>query len=78
MKIFYLVGSIIFTVLILIVAFGNVGAMCNYMNFLTIPVKQSPVMVILSVAIIGMICGAMYHAWIVRVLDSGDDETDDF
>ena len=77
MKIFYLTGSIIFTVLILIVAFGNVGAMCNYMNFLTIPVKQSPVMVILSVAIIGMICGAMYHAFIVRVLDSGDDDGSD-
>ena len=78
MKIFYLVGSIIFTVLILIIAFGNVGAMCNQMNFLAMPVKQSPVLVILSVSIIGIVCGAMYHAWIVRVLDSGDDETDDF
>ncbi len=79
MKIFYLVGSIIFTVLILLVAFGNVGAMCNYMNFLSIPVKQSPVLVILTVAIIGIVCGAMYHAFVVRVLDSGDDdESDEF
>ncbi len=79
MKIFYLAGSIIFTVLVLLVAFGNVGAVCNQMNFLSIPIKKSPVLVILTVAIIGMICGAMYHAFIVRVLDSGDDdESDEF
>ena len=80
MKIFYLAGSIIFTVLILLIAFGNVSAMCNYINFLSIPIKNtSPVLVILTVAIIGMICGAMYHAFIVRVLDSGDDdESDEF
>ncbi len=79
MKIFYLAGSIIFTVLVLLVAFGNVGAMCTQMNFLSIPIKKSPVLVILTVAIIGMICGAMYHAFIVRVLDSGDDdESDEF
>ena len=80
MKIFYLAGSILFTVLILLVAFGNVGAMCSQMNFLSIPVKKSPVLVILTIGIIGMICGAMYHAFIIRVLGSGDDdeESDEF
>ena len=77
MKIFYLAGSIIFTVLILVVAFGNVGAMCSQMNFLAIPIKKSPVLVILTVAVFGIICGAMYHAFMVRVLDSGDDDGSD-
>lgn len=78
MKIFYLVGSIIFTVLILLIAFGNVGAQCQLLNFLGMPVKENPILIILTVSIIGMICGAMYHAFIVRVLDSGDDESDEF
>ena len=79
MKIFYLAGSIIFTVLILLIAFGNVGAQCQLLNFLGMSIsKTSPILIILTVSIIGIVTGAMYHAFIVRVLDTGDDESDDF
>ncbi len=78
MKIFYLAGSIVFTVLILVISFGNVGAMCSQMNFLTIPIKKSPVLVLLTVSLIGIITGAMYHAFVVRVLGSSDEEEEDF
>lgn len=76
MKAFYLTASIIFTVLILILAFENIGAQCSGLNFFFYSIGQSPTIVILGIAVIGIITGAFYHAFLSRILSSTpeDDE----
>ena len=77
MKAFYLAGSIIFTVMILIVAFGNIQAQCAMLTFFFFPVKANPTIVILGFSVIGIITGLFYHAFIARVLESSEVEEDE-
>jgi uncharacterized integral membrane protein len=79
MKALYLTGSIIFTVTILILAFGNIGAQFSNMTFFFYSVNSSPTIIIMGIAVIGIITGMLYHAFISKVLDSTpDDEESDF
>ncbi len=74
MKTFYLTGSIVFTVLILIIAFENIGAQCSYVNILFYEVPFGPTFLFLLIAIIGIITGAMYHAFLTRLFAGSDEE----
>lgn len=76
MKAIYLTLSIIFTVIILVLSFENIGAQCSMLKFLFYDVKQNPTFVILSVAVIGIITGALYHAFVSRVLATTEEEED--
>ena len=78
MKVLYLAGSILFTALVLILSFENIGAQCSNMNFFFYPVRQSPTIVLLGMAVIGIITGSLYHAFVTRVLESPDEEDEDF
>lgn len=77
MKAFYLTASIIFTVLILILAFGNIGAQCSNLVFFFYPVKQNPTIIVLTMAVIGIITGALYHAFMIRVFAGPENEDED-
>lgn len=77
MKAFYLTASIIFTVLILILAFGNIGAQCSNTVFFFYTVDQNPTIIFLGLAILGIITGAFYHAFISNVLETPEDEKDE-
>ena len=74
MKVFYLTGSIIFTVLILILAFGNIGSQCNQVYLFFYSVDSSPTMVFLALAVLGIITGAFYHGFFSRLLAASEDE----
>ncbi|MDA1061288.1 MAG: hypothetical protein O3B47_05890 [bacterium] len=74
MKALYLTLSIIFTVLILILSFGNIAAQCSQLKFLFYDVKQNPTIVFLGVAVVGIITGALYHAFLSKVLAVPEDE----
>ena len=76
MKAFYLVGSIIFTVIILIISFENIQSQCSGLVLFFYEIDQNPTIVILSVAVLGIVTGAMYHAFVSRVLTSPEDEED--
>lgn len=76
MKAFYLVGSVIFTVLILILAFENIAAQCSNMLFFFYQVKSNPTIVTLGVAVLGIITGIFYHAFLVKVFESKNEEED--
>lgn len=78
MKALYLTLSIIFTALVLVIAFENIGAQCSNMNFFFYSVKQNPTMVILGIAVIGILTGATYHAFLNRVLTTSDEEDEEF
>ena len=74
MKALYLTGSILFTVLILVLSFQNFGAQCSNMNFFFSPIRENPTIVFLGLSAIGIVTGALYHAFIVKVLESTPEE----
>lgn len=74
MKVFYLTASIVFTVLILILSFENIGASCTALNFFFYEIDKNPTLVIMGIAVLGIITGAFYHAFISRVLSTSPDE----
>ena len=76
MKAIYLTLSIIFTVVILILSFENIGAQSSMLKFLFYDVKQNPTVITMSIAVIGIITGALYHAFVSRVLATPEDEED--
>ncbi|MFA5947476.1 MAG: hypothetical protein WC806_00685 [Candidatus Gracilibacteria bacterium] len=77
MKVFYLTGSIIFTVLILILAFENIQSSCTGLYFFFYAVDSSPTIITLALTILGIITGMFYHALIQNALNTSEDEEDD-
>ena len=73
MKTFFLTGSIIFTVLILILAFENMGITLSGFMFVFIPM-DIPFLMILGLAFIGIIAGIFYTGLITTLLRSGKEE----
>ncbi|MEK7085423.1 MAG: hypothetical protein AAB953_00210 [Patescibacteria group bacterium] len=74
MKLFYLTGSVILTVLILVLAFENIAAYCTALNFFFYEVDKNPTVVIMGIAVLGVITGVFYHAFISRVLSTSPEE----
>ena len=74
MKAFFLTGSIIFTVIILILAFENMGA--TIQNFMFIFTSfSSPFFIVIGLCTIGVIAGALYTGLVLSLAKgSGDDE----
>lgn len=56
MRLFYLVGAIIVTVFVLVLSFAQVGATCTWY---LVSANASPVLVLLQVAGLGAIVGAL-------------------
>lgn len=74
MKALYLTLSIIFTVLILLLAFGNIAAQCSGVNFLFFQVQSNPTIIFLGVGVLGILTGMFYHAFIHRIFDTTPEE----
>ncbi|MDD3861701.1 MAG: hypothetical protein PHP74_02315 [Candidatus Gracilibacteria bacterium] len=74
MKNFYLAGSIIFTVLLLILGFENIGSQCTNLLFFFYEIESSPTLIFLGVAVIGIITGFFYHSFLQKVLNASEDE----
>lgn len=73
MKAFFLTGSIIFTVLILILGFENLGASCNGFLFLFSGL-ESPFFIVMGLCMLGMITGIFYTGLVLQLLQSGKEE----
>ena len=73
MKAFFLTGSIVFTVLILILAFENMGAQAKGFLFLFAPFDNS-FFLIIGLCIVGMVAGALYTGLILSLARGGDEE----
>ncbi|MBT4917381.1 hypothetical protein HN709_01300 [Candidatus Peregrinibacteria bacterium] len=79
MKALYLTLSIIFTVLLLLLAFGNIAAQCSGVNFLFFQIQSNPTLIFLGVGVLGILTGMFYNAFLRRVLEtSPEDEDSDF
>ncbi len=79
MKGFFLTGSILFTVLILILAFENIGAACQGFMFLFIALPQgtSTFFIVAGLAILGGITGIFYTGLILQLLHSANKDEEE-
>jgi len=69
--------SAILTVLILIIGFGNIGSSCTKLMFFFFPISSNPTIMILAIAVLGIITGAFYHAFIQKLLNSSSEDEEE-
>ncbi len=76
MKAFFLTGSIVFVVLILILTFQNLGARVQYFYFLFFDFTN-PFLMVTGIALIGMVTGALLTGLILTLAkgDSSEEES---
>lgn len=74
MKVFFLIGSILFTVIILIVAFQNYGASLGGFTIFFTEVNTSPTVVIFGIALLGILTGGFYFGFLTSLLKGDGDE----
>ncbi len=79
LRTFFLTGSIVLLIIILIVAFQNIQAQCNFVTFFFFSIESntSPTIMILIVSFIGIITGAFLMGLIMSFL-SKEEEYDEF
>ncbi len=79
MRVLYLVGSIISFVVVLVLAFENIQASCNQLNFFFWELNSSiaPTFVLFGAAIIGMITGGFLTLLATSVLSEPEEDEDD-
>ena len=79
MRVLYLVGSIVSFVIILIIAFENIQATCNYLTFFFWELSSSiaPTFVLFGSAVVGMIAGGFVTMFLVSFLGDNDEDEDD-
>lgn len=76
MRGFYLTGSIFLTVLILIIAFENIGGACQgfLLLFASLDQGTSPFFIVMGIALLGGVTGVFYTGLVTNLLNSGKDE----
>jgi uncharacterized integral membrane protein len=79
LRVFFLSGSIVLSIIILIIAFQNIQAQCNFITFFFFPIEQttSPTIMIFIVSLIGMLAGIFYMGFLMSFL-SREEEDDEF
>lgn len=74
MKIFFLIGSIIFTVLILIVAFQNFGSSFNGFTVFFSAIDTNGTIIVFGIALLGIFAGGFYFGFLNSLLKSGQED----
>ncbi len=76
MRGFYLTGSIFLTVLILIIAFENIGGACQgfLLLFASLDQSTSPFFIVMGIALLGGVTGVFYTGLVTNLLNSGKDD----
>lgn len=75
MKLFFLVGSIIFTVIILIVAFQNFSvSFSGFTVFFTPFDRTNGTLVIFGIALLGMFTGGFYFGFLNSLLKNRQED----
>lgn len=76
LRTFFLSGSIVLTIIVLIVAFQNIQAMCNFVTFFFFAVDSgtSPTIMIFIVALLGILTGMMYMGLLMSFLSKEEDD----
>lgn len=78
MKILYLAGSFISFVIILVLAFENIQASCNYLNFFFWELPAvSPTFILFGSSFLGMIAGGLVTMTLLSFFGSSDEDEED-
>lgn len=77
MKAFFLVGSIVFTVLILIISFQNLGV--SFMGFTVFfsSIEANGTMVLLGMSLLGICTGGFYFGFLNSLFKGEEEEEED-
>jgi hypothetical protein len=76
MKAFYLVGSVIFTVIILIVAFQNFGTSFSGFTVFFTEIDTNGTLIIFGIALLGIFAGGFYYGFLNSLLKSNEEDTE--
>lgn len=74
MKAFFLIGSIIFTVLILIVAFQNFGSTFSGFTVFFSEIDTNGTIVVFGISLLGIFAGGFYFGFLNSLLRSSQED----
>lgn len=76
LRTFFLSGSIVLTIIVLIIAFQNIQAQCNFVTFFFFGIDSStsPTIMIFVTSLIGIITGVLYMGLLMSFVIKGEDE----
>lgn len=77
MKAFYLVGSIIFTVLILIIAFQNFGASISGFTVFFSEIDVNGTIIVFGIALLGIFAGGFYYGFLSSLLKASQEDEEE-
>ena len=76
LKTFFLTGTIVLIVIILVIAFQNFTASCNALTyfFFQVDASTSPTILIFIISVLGMFTGMMIMGLIMSMMSKEEDE----
>lgn len=74
MKAFFLVGSIIFTVIILIVAFQNFGSDFNGFTIFFTELDTNGTIIVFGISLLGIFAGGFYFGFLSSLLRGNQED----
>lgn len=79
LKNFFLTGSLVLTIIVLIVAFQNIQASCNFVTFFfyAVDLTLSPTIMIFVIALLGIMTGVFYMGYLMSMFSTSEDEDDE-
>lgn len=77
MKAFFLIGSIIFTVFILIIGFQNFGVAFNGFTVFFSEIDTNGTIIIFGVALLGIFAGGFYFGFLNSLMRSSQEDEEE-
>jgi uncharacterized integral membrane protein len=76
LRTFFLSGSIVLTIIILVIAFQNIQAQCNFVTFFFYEADSatSPTFLVFAVSLVGIITGMLYMGLIMSFVSNEEDD----
>jgi len=80
LRTFFISGSIVFAIVLLVIAFQNIQAQCNFVTFFffSVSANTSPTLMIFGVSIIGIITGMFLMGLTMSFLSKDEDDDEEF
>jgi len=80
LRTFFLSGSIVLTIIILVIAFQNIQAQCTFVTFFFYAADSttSPTFLVFAVSLVGIMAGMLYMGLIMSFISKDEDDDDEF
>lgn len=77
MKLFFLIGSILFTVLILIVGFQNFGSTFQGFTVFFSEIDANGTLIVFGIALLGIFAGGFYFGFLNSILKASSEDEEE-